>query len=42
MANGSGSTWTDVHREVWIRPPGGAERRFSFTNATSQRGRGIA
>ena len=34
MANGSGSTWTDFHREVWIRPRGGAERRFTFTNAT--------
>jgi hypothetical protein len=31
-ANGSGSTWTDVHRELWIRPPRGAERRFTFTN----------
>ena len=33
MANGSGSTWTDFHREVWIRPRGGTERRFTFTNA---------
>jgi hypothetical protein len=33
MANGSGSIWTDVHREVWIRPWRGAERRFTFTNA---------
>lgn len=33
VANGSGSTWTDVHREVWIRPPHGAERRFAFVNA---------
>ena len=32
MANGSGSTWTDVHREIWIRPWRGAERRFTFTN----------
>ena len=32
-ANGSGSTWTDVHREVWIRPGLGVERRFTFTNA---------
>lgn len=31
-ANGSGSTWTDVHRELWIRPWCGAERRFTFTN----------
>lgn len=30
--SGSGSTWTDVHRELWIRPPGGTERRFTFTN----------
>ncbi len=33
MANGSGSTWTDVHREIWVRPPHGTERRFTFTNA---------
>jgi hypothetical protein len=33
MANGSGSTWTDVHREIWVRPPYGTERRFTFTNA---------
>jgi hypothetical protein len=33
VANGSGSTWTDVHRELWIRPPHGAERRFMFTNS---------
>jgi hypothetical protein len=33
MANGSGSIWTDAHREVWIRPWRGAERRFTFTNA---------
>jgi hypothetical protein len=33
VANGSGSTWTDVHRELWIRPWQGAERRFTFTNA---------
>ena len=32
MANGSGSTWTDVHREVWVRPSEGTERRFTFTN----------
>lgn len=32
MANGSGSTWTDVHREIWVRPLHGAERRFTFTN----------
>ena len=31
-ANGSGSTWTDVHREIWIRPWRGLERRFIFTN----------
>ncbi len=33
VANGSGSTWTDVHRELWIRPWQGAECRFTFTNA---------
>jgi hypothetical protein len=33
MANGSGSTWTDVHREIWVRPALGTERRFTFTNA---------
>lgn len=33
MANGSGSTWTDVHREIWVRPSHGTERRFTFTNA---------
>lgn len=33
MANGSGSTWTDVHREIWVRPTCGTERRFTFTNA---------
>jgi hypothetical protein len=32
MANGSGSTWTDVHRELWVRPLEGTERRFTFTN----------
>ena len=32
--NGSGSTWTDVHRELWIRPKRGTERRFTFTNVT--------
>jgi hypothetical protein len=32
MANGSGSTWTDVHRELWVRPLDGTERRFTFTN----------
>jgi hypothetical protein len=31
--SGSGSTWTDVHREIWIRPRDGVERRFTFTNA---------
>jgi hypothetical protein len=31
--SGSGSTWTDVHREIWIRARDGAERRFAFTNA---------
>ena len=31
-ANGSGSTWTDIHRELWIRPWQGTERRFTFTN----------
>ena len=30
--SGSGSTWTDVHRELWVRPSDGAERRFTFTN----------
>jgi hypothetical protein len=30
--SGSGSTWTDVRRELWIRPSQGAERRFTFTN----------
>ena len=33
IANGSGSTWTDVHREIWVRPSHGTERRFTFTNA---------
>ena len=33
MANGSGSTWTDVHREIWVRPPQDTERRFTFANA---------
>lgn len=32
--SGSGSTWTDVHREIWVRPWNGIERRFTFTNAT--------
>jgi hypothetical protein len=32
--SGSGSTWTDVHREIWVRPANGIERRFTFTNAT--------
>ena len=32
MANGSGSTWTDVHRELWVRPSDGTERRFTFIN----------
>jgi hypothetical protein len=32
MMSGSGSTWTDVHRELWIRPKRGTERRFTFTN----------
>lgn len=32
MANGSGSTWTDVHREIWVRPSHGTERRFTFSN----------
>jgi hypothetical protein len=32
MANGSGSTWTDVHRELWVRPLEGRERRFTFIN----------
>ena len=32
MMSGSGSTWTDVHRELWIRPPRGTERRFTFKN----------
>ena len=30
--SGSGSTWTDVHREIWVRPRNGAERSFTFTN----------
>lgn len=30
--HGNGSIWTDVHREVWIRPWDGRERRFTFTN----------
>jgi hypothetical protein len=30
--SGSGSTWTDVHRDLWIRPQQGPERRFTFTN----------
>ena len=30
--DGSGSIWTDVHREVWIRQHDGLERKFSFTN----------
>jgi hypothetical protein len=34
MMNGSGSTWTDIHREIWVRPSHGAERRFTFTNMT--------
>jgi hypothetical protein len=32
MMSGSGSTWTDVHRQLWIRPLHGTERRFTFTN----------
>ena len=32
MMSGSGSTWTDVHRELWIRPSHGSERRFTFKN----------
>ena len=32
MMSGSGSTWTDVHRELWIRPSHGTERRFTFKN----------
>ena len=32
MMNGSGSTWTDVHRELWVLPSHGPERRFTFTN----------
>ena len=31
--SGSASTWTDIHREIWIRARDGAERRFTFTNA---------
>jgi hypothetical protein len=30
--DGSGSIWTDVHRELWIRRHDGLERKFSFTN----------
>jgi hypothetical protein len=30
--DGSGSVWTDVHREVWIRQRDGLERKFRFTN----------
>jgi len=32
--SGSGSTWTDIHRELWVRPRSAVERRFTFTNAT--------
>jgi hypothetical protein len=32
MMSGSGSIWTDAHRELWIRPSGGTEHRFMFTN----------
>jgi hypothetical protein len=32
--SGSGSTWTDMHREIWVRPANGIERRFTFINAT--------
>jgi len=31
--SGTGSTWTDVHREIWVRPWRGVERKFTFTNA---------
>lgn len=30
--SGSGSTWTDIHRELWVRSLEGTERRFTFTN----------
>ena len=30
--DGTGYTWTDVHRQVWIRSSDGRERKFSFTN----------
>jgi hypothetical protein len=39
-ASGSGSTWTDVHRELWIRPSCGAERKFTFTNLAAPARRG--
>jgi hypothetical protein len=32
--SGSGSMWTDVHRELWIRSSSGTERWFTFTNVT--------
>ena len=30
--DGTGYTWTDVHRQVWICSRDGRERKFSFTN----------
>jgi len=30
--DGTGYTWTDVHRQVWIRSRDGRERQFTFTN----------
>jgi hypothetical protein len=30
--DGTGYTWTDVHRQVWIRSGDGRERQFTLTN----------
>jgi hypothetical protein len=30
--DGTGYTWTDVQRQVWIRSEDGRERQFTFTN----------
>jgi hypothetical protein len=30
--DGTGFTWTDVDRQVWIRSGDGRERKFTFTN----------
>ena len=42
--DGSGSIWTDVHRELWIRQHDGLERKFSFTNvdAPARQGQRVA